>query len=167
MTVQINGANGLTFPDTSSQAVASKVLQVVNNTVQQGSTTYFATSSTALVSTGFSVTITPKFATSRIFLLCNFTLETATTNTMVGLTIFKNNTTNLASGGTTGIMSALRNNAGVVDCGMALTYMDSPATTSATTYTVYMSSSNLTSSFGVNSTGNANALSFTAIEIAP
>jgi len=54
-----------------------------------------------------------------------------------------------------------------VDCGMALTYMDSPATTSATTYTVYMSSSNLTSSFGVNSTGNANALSFTAIEIAP
>ena len=68
---------------------------------------------------------------------------------------------------TFGKIDILINNAGVVDCGMALTYMDSPATTSATTYTVYMSSSNLTSSFGVNSTGNANALSFTAIEIAP
>jgi hypothetical protein len=67
------------------------------------------------------------------------------------LTIYRNNTTNLGAT-TAGLM---KGDAGVaasqVDVPVAMSYYDSPATTSSTTYTVYIHTDSSTSSFGLDS----------------
>ena len=54
-------------------------------------------------------------------------------------TIYRNSTTNLASGGSTPCMSNGYSSAGGTTTCHSYSYLDSPATTSSTTYTVYMS----------------------------
>ena len=65
MTFVVDGTNGLTFPNSTTQASSGVVLQVVSAT----STTAFSTASSSYVSTGFSATITPKFSTSKVLIL--------------------------------------------------------------------------------------------------
>jgi len=141
------------------------VIQVVNNTVQTNST-YFSTTSTSLTSTGFSVTITPKFSTSKILLIHNAICENANTNIAMGLTIYRNGT-NLATGTSPSILAGLRGAGAYVDTNLYMQFLDSPASTSALTYTTYMFTQSATSYYGVNTGGsNSQVLSFTAMEIA-
>ena len=65
MSMIIDGTNGLTFNNATVQASAGQVLQVVNATYG----TAASTSSASFVDSGMSATITPKFATSKIFAL--------------------------------------------------------------------------------------------------
>ena len=105
------------------------VLQVVN--AQFDSPTQVSTSSTTPQSTVLTLTITPKFATSKILVMANFQIfNNAATN--YGFTaIYRNGSTSLGfnsltySGGTVNWVPATN-----------ISY-DSPATTSATTYTLY------------------------------
>jgi len=130
------------------------VLQVVSATTTN-SGGYVSTTSTSFVSTGFSVTITPQSTSSKIYLLCHGTFESNNSNNR--LTIYRGGT-NLGS--STGMTQTNAVNYWVSSC---MSYLDSPATTSATTYTVYFNNSggSGTSYFG----GDGNQLCITAFEI--
>jgi hypothetical protein len=141
MTFKVDGANGLTFSDSTAQATsaivggklpytnlpAGSVLQVVQTTLSQNQ----STTSSSFQTTTLSVSITPKFTTSKIL-------------------VFAFTSMNIASGGVIGLITLARNgtNLGDPTWGMneinlqgywipiTLNYLDSPNTTSAVTYAV-------------------------------
>ena len=131
MTTIIDGSAGITFPNGSNaQAAPSKVLQVVNATYA----TQSSTAGTSFVTTNLTASITPLFSTSKILILS--TVNTFETSNSGYLTIYRG-ATNLG----TGSASALGQNyigSGGINTTIVMNYLDSPATTSSTTYTVYM-----------------------------
>ena len=143
MSMIIDGTNGLTFNNSTTQASAGNVLQVVNSTSYSSS----STSSSSFVTTGFGVSITPKFATSKILVTVNSTIYMSGSNKTGLFTIYRNST-NLAAGTATSALSGMYNSAGDLVCPITLTFLDSPATTSATTYTAYFSVVGATVYFG-------------------
>jgi hypothetical protein len=145
MSTIINGtSSAITFPDSSVQNTsaivsgyvpyanlpAGSVLQVVQTSAEN---LFQNTSSTTFVATSLAATITPKFSTSKILVITSFTIDTNASGT-TGITTLYRNSTNLNSvKGMTQLYTTARIQA---FCGFD--YMDSPATTSATTYTVYI-----------------------------
>ena len=130
MTMIIDGTNGLTFPNSTVQAGAAKVLQVVSATYSTATNT----SGTTLVDTGLSASITPKFASSKILVLVtmNGLLNGATANTGVRLAILRGSTNintfaeyTCYTGASASLIASAAGN-----------YLDSPSTTSSTTYKV-------------------------------
>ena len=108
---------------TTGTPQSGSVLQVVSAV----STTQTSTSSTSFVNVGaLSASITPKFATSKILIIINTT--TQTTNTLY--TSIARNTTELSSN-VGMVVSSVPSN---YYTPTSLSYLDSPATTSATTY---------------------------------
>jgi hypothetical protein len=167
----VAGTTTLTLPTTSGTFItttspkAGNVIQVVNTTAQFTGN-YFSTGSTSLVSTGVSVSITPQFSSSKIFLIANAPCGTSTSG-VVGLYTIYRNSTNLATGTSPSGLAVLRNSAGYMDTIVTMSFLDSPSTTSSTTYTVYMSVNSGSATFGsLGGHVNSAALSFTAMEIA-
>ena len=157
------GSSGTILTTTSPKA--GNVIQVVSNIVNSN-TTYFSTSSTSFVSTGFSVTITPTSSSSKILLLHSVIVENANTNIGAAFTIYRG-ATNLATGTSPASLGQLRGSGAYIDVNLCMNFLDSPATTSATTYTVYMSTQSATAYYGINTSGaNSNMLTFIAMEIA-
>jgi hypothetical protein len=114
------------------------VLQVVQSSLAGKITT----SSGSFVTTGLSATITPTTATSKI--LATVTLVAAYTNAAnreITATLY-NGATNLAptGSGPNKSFSWLYNPSAATGGNMNFTYLDSPSTTSPTTYTVYYAS---------------------------
>lgn len=110
------------------------VLQVVNVIT----TTSVSTTSASLVTTGFFATITPTSASSRILVLMSSTIDAQSgANVQCAISLFRN-ATNLNAGGFTNAF----NTAGRVMTPANITFLDSPATTSATTYTIHFASAN-------------------------
>ena len=144
------------------------VLQVVNATTQTNGN-YFSTTSNALVSTGFSASITPTSSSSKVYILANGNGAYTTQNSTTNYTIYRG-ATNLATGTSSSVLaSAYCGNVfggGVFP--ISMTFLDSPATTSSTTYTVYMNVHTGTGFFGANGNAqsNSNAISLTLMEIA-
>jgi hypothetical protein len=132
MSMIIDGTNGLTFNNATTQASAGQVLQVV-----QGATaTQVTTTSTTYVTTGITASITPKFSTSKILIIVAFPGDNAPGITDEGgdFTIYRNSTDLLTRNGDT-----YYNNGGLnIAMSVSMNYLDSPATTSSTAYTVYM-----------------------------
>lgn len=128
MTMILDGSAGVTFPNSTVQASAGSVIQVVNATYS----TQASTTSTSFVDTGLTATITPKFSTSKILVMyeINGTYSSLAAGTQV----------NLCRGSTQLIINekiTSRVGLGTTDAGTGTsgaTYLDSPATTSATTY---------------------------------
>jgi hypothetical protein len=134
MSMIIDGTNGLTFNNSTTQASAGVVLQVVSTTL----TTTFSTNSSSYTDvTGLSVSITPKFSTSKILVLLNVSMA-GWNNSGNGLQLVRNSTAICIATGTGGqqISSLGDSYVGGQDrvVTQALSYLDSPATTSATTY---------------------------------
>ena len=128
------GSSGVTFPDSSVQAAASKLLQVVQTTL---TSTFSSTSSTYVDVTGMSVSITPKFSTSKILVRVDMS------GSAVSLSVFQlvRNSTAIALGDASGshtqsTTSCLQYSGVNGDRGFygGFQWLDSPATTSATTY---------------------------------
>ena len=125
----IDGTNGLTFNNATTQASAGVVLQVVNATY---STQVSNSAGGVWADTGLTATITPKFSTSKI--LITWTINGTYSAKAIGTE------TNLLRGSTQIVLTetiASREGSGSVDAGSGTsggTYLDSPATTSATTY---------------------------------
>ena len=116
---------------------ASKVAQVVSATYNTATTT----TSTSFVTTGLSASITPTLNTSKVFILVsNSGYGSANTNTS-NYTIFRGTVagTNLATG-TSASMAQIYSPSGDSSMPIVASFMDSPATTSATTYTFAMKS---------------------------
>ena len=148
--------------NTFAEAGGGKVLQVVST---QNITDFSTSSGTFVDVTGASLTITPSSTSSKILLLCNTNTYQNTIQAYFALrwkrdiggsvTTFGNGTY-----GQTYARSAVAND---FWGGVGMTYLDSPNTTSAITYTVQASTTGSgTMGFGINS---ANASNIFAIEI--
>jgi hypothetical protein len=130
MTMIIDGTNGLTFNNATTQASAGKVIQVIN----AFTSTSASNSTSTLADTGLTATITPKFATSTILVLVSqngITKNPSATGSGLQLQLLRGST----------ILKQLQGYAGYTESnsynwigGVSTSYMDSPATTSATTY---------------------------------
>jgi len=129
MAFTIDGTNGLTFNNATTQASAGVVLQVVGATFS----TQTSTTSTSYVATGLTLSITPKFSTSKILITGMINIQSPANNDSYW-TIYKNGSN----------LSTSANGFGIVEAGtqvmlntQGISYLDSPATTSATTYAIY------------------------------
>lgn len=139
MTFKVDGANGLVFPDSSTQSAAGRVLQVVYGTYG----TQIASSSTSYVDTGLSLSITPKFATSKIYISVSQPVyvydDSSPVESAAGLKIVRNSTTVFAQTTNNDTSYIYMPNGGTrfdFNSIITLQYLDSPATTSSTTYKV-------------------------------
>jgi hypothetical protein len=112
------------------------VLQVV-----QGSYTgQVSTSSTSFVTTNLTASITPSSSSNKILVMVSGgDCYSQVTNKVMRTTIYRNNSTNLATGGAIPCFGNGYNSAGGITAVHSYSYLDSPATTSSTAYTVYMS----------------------------
>jgi len=104
-----------------------KVVQVVQATYNDAGT-YSSTTSNSFVTTGFSASITPLFSTSKILIIVQLAVYQSSSAGFI--TIYR-------SGSNIGPAN------GFIECNAAnwstsnICYLDSPATTSSTTYTLY------------------------------
>ena len=161
MTFIVDGTNGLTFPNSTVQASAGQVLQVVNATY----TPLTGTSSSTFSDTGLTATITPKFSTSKILIFVthagsrkNTNITTLATRLLRGSTVINYIDDNGGSTGTT-----TTNSFGATGG----SFLDSPATTSATTYKTQFASNANTALVYINDYSANNATStITLMEIA-
>ena len=152
----------------SANMPTGSVLQVVNTTtVSTGA--YFTTTSTSYVATGLSVNITPKFSNSKILVTAQAIVQNNQAQYAVLGTIYRG-ATNLATGTSPSVLQYSRLGASTASLvvPMNIQFLDSPATTSSTTYQVYVAiESGGTAYFGaaVGSAGS-DVLQITAMEIA-
>jgi hypothetical protein len=138
MTFIVDGTNGLTFPNSTTQASAGQVLQVIQTYLPSS----FSTSSGSWTDwTGMTATITPKFSTSKILITLTSGCSNNTQDTFQFVKLVRGSTDialgNAAGSATRCWIDASQQTAGstnVYQKGLAGTYLDSPATTSATTY---------------------------------
>lgn len=167
MSLIIDGSNGLTFPNSTTQASAGQVLQVVNATYGTSS----STTSTSFVDTGLTATITPKFANSKILALVSTQFQTypsANNRDSGGAFQLVRNSTGIWSPSSISVYLDIQLSTGIqinMTNIWSLNYVDSPATTSATTYKLqYYAQSGRT--FLINSAGTSAPATIILMEIA-
>jgi len=119
------------------------VLQVVQGllTTQVSTTTLYS-----FVTTGLTASITPSSATSKILATVSGTGFTSASTVQGVFTLYKNST-NLSTYGFTLVYAQ----GATSQAGITFSYLDSPATTSATTYTLYFSNANSAGTVTFNS----------------
>ena len=142
-------------------AGAGGVLQVVNATYG----TQTSSSSSTFADTGLTASITPSSASSKVLVFVNISgIRKVTNNTWCELRLLKNSTVLFNMESSAGRNGSATDNA----VGSAsTTYLDSPATTSATTYKVQFSSANNNAEAIINAAGNTGSTStITLMEIA-
>jgi hypothetical protein len=110
-------------------APAGTVLQVVS--ANYGTNT--STTSTTYVTTGLTASITPKFSTSKIMVFCNLAVDMQSAPSQGYFTIYRNTTSILTNDKG---FEAYSPSQRTMTSG-SLQYLDSPATTSSTSYSVY------------------------------
>jgi hypothetical protein len=161
------GTNGHTLVADSATATGlkwaapagGKILQVV--TANNGADTSSATST--LVTTGLNVSITPSSTSSRILIMYSLNMRASSTCNFGADTAIYRGGTNIytpsfrvpAAGGSTGELNTL----------ISAQYIDSPSTTSATTYTIYFCRSVANSAGTVFSSPNSTNSSIVLMEI--
>jgi hypothetical protein len=177
MTAIINGDSpSITFSDATTQATSAvvsgkvpktlmptgSVLQVVTTT----SALNASTSSTTFVTTGLSAAITPTSSTSKILIMVSACVGQANYQGDCRYTVFRGTVagTNLAVG--TNSCMALTYTAinYPAYCNVGINYVDSPATTSSTTYTIgFLTSSGAdTAYFGNNGSSTITLMEISA-----
>ena len=134
------------------------VLQVVQGTYS----TEVTTTSTSYVTSGLNASITPSSSTSKVLIIVSNVIR-ANSLGDCNWTVFRGTVsgTNLAGSGYFVYGTATAGSSTVVT-GISITYLDSPATTSATTYTLGFKSSGVS----VNSQHGSTTATITLMEIA-
>ena len=131
----VAGSTTLTLPTTSgtvlTNTTAGTVLQVVNATYATSTTT----ASTAYSSTGLAASITPTSSSSKILVLVNCLTYTNGNVRGISMQLTRGATT---VWGNTGAYVSYGGGSTIVST-FGLNYLDSPATTSSTTYTLKFS----------------------------
>ena len=158
MTIILDGTNGLTFNNATTQNSGGKVLQVVHANYS----TAVSTSTNTLIDTGLTASITPLFSTSKILVLISQNgVAKSTGNVYIQIALLRNSSPIInfaissAYTGTSGVTNEVSN---------STCYLDSPATTSATVYKTQFCSNGNTATATVQ---NNNAMStITLMEIA-
>jgi hypothetical protein len=117
-----------------AQLPTGSVLQVVKANVT-GQTSY--TSPTSFTQTNLTASITPKFSTSKILIIMSSVYYNGTAGNNIQATIYRNNTTNISPN--SGNAFPVAYNGGTnVKFPFTINYVDSPATTSSTSYTCWV-----------------------------
>jgi hypothetical protein len=150
----------LTAAEQNALRGAFRILQVVS----ANTSTAVTSSSNVYVDTGLTATITPQSATSKILVILSqggLEKTSASANSRMDIRLFR---------GATNILQVASNilftgtNLQLVGPSVSATYLDSPATTSATTYkTQFMNSDN--SASVIVQSQNINASTITLMEI--
>jgi hypothetical protein len=144
MAITLDGTNGITFNNSTVQASAGQVLQVVNATYA----TYGTTTSTTFADTGLTASITPKFATSKILIIVSLSgVGKSGFNTSAKYQLVRNSTAILGIDDGTGFT----NSTAYGICSATANYLDSPATISATTYKIQ---------YGIDASGGTAYINF-------
>jgi hypothetical protein len=130
MTFIVDGTNGLTFNNSTTQASAGVVLQVVNATSSSATSTTSAT----FVATTITASITPKFSTSKILAIGQTIVNVGASTNQAAITLYRG-ATNLVAG--VGFGDLYTTTGGYSETILPFSLLDSPATTSSTTYTIY------------------------------
>ena len=122
------------------------ILQVVS----ANNSTQYSTVSSTFAATGIAATITPTSATSKILAVVHVSdcTNAYSNGSLLGLKLYRASTAIISFGYYVGFNTAGSITNDVGTC--STSYLDSPATTSATTYTVYINSSNNTGTMYVN-----------------
>ena len=160
MTMIIDGTNGLTFNNSTVQASAGVVLQTVTATTLSST----STTSSSFVATSVAVSITPKFATSKILIMHSGMANIQASSVWCWFTLYRGATNLYASGSSGAAGGVLVAGSSDAQIPTSVSYLDSPATTSSTTYTIYIKNSNGSSTARYNADGWLTTI--TALEIA-
>ncbi len=123
------GTSALTISSGGVVNIPGHVLQVVNSTYS----TQTSSSSSTFADTGLSATITPSSSSSKILVIAQVSscFTTTNTNTELDVNLLRDSTQIIATMGGRGGNSSTGGDAiGTVGCA----FLDSPSTTSATTY---------------------------------
>jgi hypothetical protein len=157
-------ATQLTGTIAAAALPAGSVIQVVNGTYA----TQVSSSTSTYITTGLTASITPRSTSSKILVFANVVGIQKTTgniNSSVGLRLYRGASSIIGFEDLAGYTGTNVDNS-TGSC--STTYLDSPATTSSTTYTVYFASVNSSASVRVQnySSTQANATStITLMEI--
>jgi hypothetical protein len=159
MSMIIDGTNGLTFNNSTTQASAGCVLQVVS----ASTSTAVTNATTTYADTGLTATITPKFSTSKILVIVTHP-ECIKTNSNLNNSIDMK----LVRGSTqiaylSGVLGYTGTTIEFYFCANG-SYLDSPATTSATTYKTQFK--NIVGASYVGVQANSTTSTITLMEIA-
>jgi hypothetical protein len=157
-TILTTGSSGQVIP--KAALPTGSVLQVVTGTTA----TLASSSTTTYVDSGLTATITPLYSTSKILVLVSqngITKNPSTTGSGLKLQLVRGSTVLIKIQGYAGYTESNSYNwiGGVSSC-----YVDSPATTSATTYKTQFANETNASSVSINSDGSTSVI--TLLEIA-
>ena len=137
----VAGSNTLTLPTLTGTVLTNKTAGTVLQVVQGSTNTQISTASTSFVTTNLSASITPSSSTSKILVLMSMgdvgAQNAGSGVNGAGFTLYKNGS-NITSNLANQISYNSISSSGLTIGGFSSAYLDSPATTSATTYTVYM-----------------------------
>ena len=136
MALILNGDTGITYPvatatGSATQASAGRVLQVVQGTLAS----QFSSSTSSMASTGLTASITPSSSSNKVLISISCTTVTAVNGQLVAWDIYRNSTA--INGDATYGLAQFYVPSGQLQTNSAYVYLDSPATTSATSYTLY------------------------------
>jgi hypothetical protein len=149
----IDTSQNVNIPNTKAQTGGNQNFPIVQ-IIQGTSTTEFDTTSTTYVTTNLTATITPKFNTSKILIQVsgNIAVASGVNADSSTISIFRG-ATNLELSAGSGFSTAIQVN-GQTIFPVSIVYYDSPATTSATVYSIKLKTSNVRSqaSFGWSNT---------------
>ena len=161
-TVLTTGSSGQSIP--KAALPTGSVLQVVQATTVSTSSTGSGTA----VTTGFSASITPTSSTSKILILLSACMDSNVTNGQPNLTVYRGSTNLANTGGNQMSLSTTYGASSRIITNNSVSYLDSPATTSSTTYTVYFfnTGSAATIIFNAPNANNTNTATLTLMEIA-
>ena len=130
----INVASGHKISGAAGSIVApGQVIQLV----QQQTNTQFSTTSNPYVDTGFAASITPKFSSSKIYVIAGLNMYNNATNGVSSTTLYRGGS-RISDSATYGHAYGYSNSGSHVQH-HTFTYLDSPNTTSSTEYKIYIS----------------------------
>jgi hypothetical protein len=132
-----------------------KVLQVV----QYSLAGQIQTTSGSPVTTGLTGSITPSSASSKILILVSMTCCYQTVTNAVGNTTIYRGATDLGAGSPKSFGDTYSTSGGITT-GQSYQYLDSPNTTSSTTYTIYFFTGG---TFNINQNGNTSYMNLIEI----
>lgn len=163
----------LTLPDNTGTLLSSSAQGIPKSALPTGSVlqvvqaTYNAitsTTSASYVSAGLAASITPTSSSSKILILTSVPFYCQVTSGQNTMTIYRGATDLSIAGGAQRGFGQAYSNAGQMQSVFSACYLDSPATTSLTTYTLYMSSTNAAGTVGICS--NNTTATMTLLEVA-
>ena len=143
-----------------NQMPAGTVLQVV----QASYNTIGSTTSSSYVTTGLAAAITPTQSTSKVLITVHIPITSSNTSAQNSITLYRGSTNLAIAGGAQQGFGEVYSGAGSIQAFGSLCFLDSPATTSSTTYTVYYASTNggTTQVFNNNMTGTLSLMEIAA-----